>query len=94
MQESRNDQDAVAVALSADQRKYLLERLALPAALGDLIRGASSRAVTLTRAQAKQLMTAVSTRLQVAGFDVAYDPTAEGAMLESIIDRLTGAASP
>ena len=94
MQESRSDQNAIVVALSPDQRKYLLERLALSVALGDVIRGASSRTVTLTRAQAKQLMTAVTTRLQVAGFDVAYDPTAEGAMLESIIDRLTGGESP
>lgn len=90
MGDRNEERHTAGVALTVEQMKYLVERLELPPPLRDILRGGSARALTLTRDQARQLMAAVSTRLQMAGFDEAYVPTEEGTMLESIIDRLTG----
>ena len=81
---------ASGMRFTAEQMHYLLERLELPVSLKVILREAPARGSTLTHDQARQLMAAVSTRLQFAGFDRSYKPTEEGLLLESIIDRLTG----
>jgi hypothetical protein len=85
----RDDPRTVTVSLSDKQRRYLAERLKLPPRLLERLGTDSAASVTLTSTEARQLMAAVSERLQTAGFDAAYDPTVDGLILESIVDQLT-----
>jgi hypothetical protein len=91
MREDKSDRSGTRIKFTTEQLRYLQERLEFPADLKELVRGTHPGDLVLSPEQAKELMGAVSNRLQVAGFNAEYDPTLEGKMLESIIDRLTGA---
>jgi hypothetical protein len=76
------------VRLTAEQIDYLQQQLELPEPLSKMVRAAQSQSVRLTSSEKNAIVEAVSDRLMEVGFDQHHEPTAEGRMLESIIDSL------
>ena len=80
------------VRLSTEEVSYLMRVKFLPKHLLELLRSArevnrSALLLELTDAQADEFRDAFGDRMQLVGFDVDYKPTAEGEVLESLVDR-------
>ncbi len=79
------------IKLSPEELTYLLRENFLEEPLMDLLRTTqrTSKAgiLNLTEVQADEFRDAFSDRMQDVGFDESYEPTREGKMLESLIDR-------
>lgn len=81
----------VLVNLSDAERELLLAKVDLAAAHHLLVReaqqGARGWGVTLSEDEACEIREAVSETLLRIGFDEQYNPTEEGWLLESMIDK-------
>jgi hypothetical protein len=78
------------VRLTPQQAHYIIENIKLDAKTRHLLAEAEeSGYIRLTLLQRQELLNALGSRLQHAGFGVQYDLTEDGRMVEGIIDRLT-----
>jgi hypothetical protein len=78
------------VRLTAQQREYLREATFLPDDLrARLARSPNPTALEVDADTANELTSAFTVRLAEAGFDEDYEVTAEGALLEDLIDRFS-----
>lgn len=78
------------VSLDARELVYLKNTAFLPQALAQRLEIAPTRGkscLTVTREVAEQYRDAFTERLARAGFDADYKPTAEGRILETLIDK-------
>lgn len=78
------------VQLTEAQAEYL-GALKLPESLVRIVGVPPKRSFRLTSAEKDVLVSILGDDLQRRGFDVEYDPTAQGSMAESIIDSLNDA---
>jgi len=78
------------VRLTEAQAQYLAA-INLPEPLMKIVGVPPRRSFQLTSTQKHALVSLLGDDLQRRGFDVDYKPTAEGSMVESIIDALTDA---
>lgn len=90
---SAMDRDSREIRFSEAQAVYLAHEGVLPEALSTLFRGPPRQVVRVSSKQKDEILSAIGSRLQRVGFDANYDATAEGALLESIVDTLTRPAS-
>ena len=88
------------VRLTAKQCVYLRQAHYLPMDLSSRIAEwcsapmrSATVSLTLESTLAEQLREILTDRLARVGFDESYGPTAEGELLEDLIDRLLGKAS-
>ena len=86
---STKSQDRREFRLNRHQADYLARRAGLATEVRDALQPGRTATLSLTLVQRDELLELLSTRLQVAGFDTDWDATAEGEMIESIIDVLT-----
>lgn len=81
-----------AILLSADQADYLTSTTYLPARLHAAATAGATpghgRTLDLDEATAEALLSAFTARLATAGFDDYDEPTAEGLVLEDLVDAL------
>lgn len=81
------------VRLSGGELEYLKRANFLPPALARVIESAEPTRdenweIAVSADLAEALRSAFTERLAATGFDADYEPTAEGRMLEGLIDRL------
>lgn len=81
--------ETVEVELTERQAAILNASVNLPLNFGGKPFDSAHR-IVLTHDEIRTLVDAVADRLQSIGFDEAYAVTDEGAVLESVIDMLTG----
>jgi len=86
------------IYLTARECLYLMNSKFLPEPLANLIselkRGDKKDATLILSCDvAEEFRSAFTERLARVGFDKEYEPTAEGAILESLIDSFQGAHS-
>ncbi len=83
------------IGLTRSEVNYLEAASFLPPALLACLRGAqwrsgSAAVLELSPATAEEFREAFTEQLAKVGFDEAYEPTAEGKLLEDLIDRFHG----
>lgn len=82
----------IQITLSKIEYNYLLNSSFLPGNLKKLISVSNrqvdhSHVITISEDQSDELRDIFGEQLQMVGFDEKYNPTPEGEMLESLIDK-------
>lgn len=77
------------IELTCDDIKLLRHIPSLPLPLTHRLETAQGHPVSLSDEEREVLLTAVADHLTTHGFDASYRPTALGAALERLIDRIT-----
>jgi hypothetical protein len=86
----------VKVRVSSEEYRYLFESDVLSEAIAKQLRATVGREghviLDVARSSVEPVRAALTEHLAKVGFGVSYEPTAEGRLLESLIDRFFRAA--
>ena len=82
---------SIAIKLNEDEYKYLCEALFLPDKLRQLFflieRKENTYLLNIAEDEADEIRDLCGEHLQLVGFDEKYEPTAEGKILEDLVDK-------